>query len=467
MIIELSSEEAKDVLAKTVETLAEKVEYADVLYEKVQGVSVAKDKVEERVSASAATNGIVMRAYKQGQWREMSTDDFSNKHVQDMAAKLASFQPLSRTAVKLQQLEPWKLDEQVAVKIKPAEVEIEEKLEHVRRLYNNAVSLDKRIINVTVAYSDTTLERIFANTEGSMLRQVVPRASLFVVPIARESGKMDYDSLNRGGTVGFELLKDLEEKKIKETVNSSIDLLGASAPPSGHFAVILDPQVTGTFAHESFGHGCEADQIVRKRSYLVPYFGKQLGFEKLNICDDGTLLGGNGSFLFDDEGVKSRKNFILKNGVLEGYLHERYSASLMNAEPTGNGRRESFLRKLFVRMTNTYVEPGDYALEEMIEEVDNGVMLIHFVSGMEDPLAGGMELKSKKGYVIEKGKIGRILSMLTLSEYVPEFIASIDAVGKKDQFDIDRGTCGKGYEDHVPVGGGGVYIRAKAVVGQG
>jgi TldD protein len=165
--------------------------------------------------------------------------------------------------------------------------------------------------------------------------------------------------------------------------------------------------------------------------------------------------------------VKSRKNFILKNGVLEGYLHERYSASLMNAEPTGNGSRESFLRKLFVRMTNTYVEPGDYALEEMIEEVDNGVMLIHFVSGMEDPLAGGMELKSKKGYVIEKGKIGRILSMLTLSEYVPEFIASIDAVGKKDQFDIDRGTCGKGYEDHVPVGGGGVYIRAKAVVGQG
>ncbi len=467
MIIGPSSEEVKDVLEKTVEALAEKVEYADVLYEKVQGVRVAKDKVEERVSATAVANGVVMRAYKQGQWREMSTDDFSNSHIQDMTVKLASFQPLSRTAVKLQQLEPWKLDEQVPVKISPAEVEIEEKLEHVKRLYDIAASLDKRIINVTVAYSDATLERIFANTEGSMLRQVVPRASLFIVPIAKDSGKMDYDRLNRGGTVGFELLKDLEEKKIKETVNSSIDLLKASAPPSGHQAVILDPEVTGTFAHESFGHGCEADQILRKRSYLVPYFGKRMGFEKLNICDDGTVPGGNGSFLFDDEGVRSRKNFILKNGVLEGYLHERYSASLMNAEPTGNGRRESFLRKLFVRMTNTYVEPGDYSFEEMIEEVDSGVMLIHFVSGMEDPLAGGMELKSKKGYVIENGKIGRILSMLTLSEYVPEFIASIDAVGKKDQFDIDRGTCGKGYEDHVPVGGGGVYIRGKAVVGQG
>jgi TldD protein len=349
----------------------------------------------------------------------------------------------------------------------PTEVETEEKLQHVRRLYNTAMSYDKRIINTTVGYVDVISERTFANTEGSMLRQVIPRTSLFVMPIAREGGKMDYDYLSKGGTVGFEIVKNLEEKTIKETVDSSVALLKASAPPSGHLTVILDPGMTGTFAHESFGHGCEADQIVRKRSYLVPYFGKRMGLNKLSICDDGTVAGGNGSFLFDEEGVKSKKNYILRNGVLEGFLHERFSASLMNVEPTGNGRRESFLRKLFVRMTNTYVEPGDYSLDEMIEEIDNGVMLVRSSSGMEDPLAGGMELKSKKGFVIEKGKVGRILSTLTLSEKVPDFIASIDAIGTKDQFDTNRGTCGKGYEDLIPVGDGGVFIRGKAVVGQG
>jgi TldD protein len=467
MAADMSSEEAKDFLASAIGMLEEKVEYADVLFERVAGVSISKDKVEERVSTPAAICGVVLRAYKSGQWREMSAGNFSKERVQELAGNLASFNPLSKTDVKLQQLKPWKMDGEVNVKVKPAGVDLEEKLEHVRRLYNDAVSCDKRIINTTVAYLDTTLERIFVNTEGSMLRQVVPRVSLFLLPIAREAGRMDYDYLSCGGTGGFELVEDLEEKTVRKTVNSSIDLLKASAPPSGHFTVILDPGMTGTFAHESFGHGCEADQIVRKRSYLVPYFGKRMGFEKLNICDDGTLLRGNGSFLFDDEGVRSKKNYILRSGVLEGFLHERYSASLMNAEPTGNGRRESFLRKLFVRMTNTYVEPGDYDVEEMIEDVDNGVMLVHSVSGMEDPLAGGMELKSKKGFVIEKGKVGRILSMLTLSEYVPDFIASIDAVGKKDQFDMERGTCGKGYEDYVPVGDGGVYIRAKAVVGQG
>jgi TldD protein len=467
MVDDVSSEQAKELSIKAVEAMEKDVEYADVLYERTEGVSVAKDNVEERVSTPAAVRGVVLRAYKLGQWREASTYDFSGACVLKMARRLAGFEPLSKSAVKLQELSAWKLDEELKVNISPSEVDVEEKLGHVRKLHSDVVGHDKRIVNARVVYSDTVLERVFANTEGSVLRQVIPRTSLQIMPIARESGKMDYDILSCGGTAGFEIVKDLEEKHVKETVDSSISLLKASAPPSGHFRVILDQGMTGTFAHESFGHGCEADQIVRKRSYLVPYFGKHIGFEKLNICDDGTLPGGYGSFLFDDEGVRSRKNYILKSGVLEGFLHERFSASLMNAEPTGNGRRESFLRKLFVRMTNTYVEPGDYSLDEMVEEIDYGVMLVHCISGMEDPLAGGMELKSKKGYVIEKGRVGRVLSTLTLTESVPDFIASIDAVGKREQFDMEAGTCGKGYEDFVPVGDGGVYIRAKAVVGQG
>jgi len=464
---ENSSDEAKELSIKAVEAMEKSVEYADVLCENAEGVRVAKDNAEERVSTPASFQGVVLRAYKMGQWREASTYDLSAPHVVEMARELARFEPLSRNSLKLQELRPWKLDTELNVKINPSEVDVEEKLKHVRRIHNEVVSHDKRVVNARVFYSDTVLERVLANSEGSELRQVVPRISLQISPIVRESGKMDYDYLSIGGTGGFEVVENLEEKAVKETVDSSVSLLKASAPPSGHFKVILDPGMAGTFAHESFGHGCEADQIVRKRSYLVPYFGKRLGFEKLNICDDGTLPGGNGSFLFDDEGVRSKKNYILESGILKGFLHERYSASLMKTEPTGNGRRENFLRKLFVRMTNTYVEPGDYSLDEMIEEIDYGVMFVHSFSGMEDPLAGGMELKSKKGYVIEKGKVGRVLSMLTLSENVPDFIASIDAVGKKEQFYMEQGTCGKGHEDLVPVGDGGVYIRAEAVVGQG
>jgi TldD protein len=467
MVNDISAEDAKELLSEAVKIMEKNVEYADAMYEKAEGVSVAKDRAGERVSVPAtAINGIVLRAYKMGQWREASSHDHSISNVREMARRVSAFQPVGKDGTKLQELRPWKIDAELPVKIKPSDVETKEKLEGVRRLFNTAMNSDKRIVNANVNYFELTLERIFANTEGSLLRQVIPRASLFVVPIAREFGKMDYDYLSLGGVIGFEVLKNLDERKVKETVDSSTSLLGVSAPPSGRMTIILDQGMTGTFAHESFGHGCEADQILRKRSYLAPYYGKRMGFEKLSICDDGTVPGGNGSFLFDDEGVKSKKNYILKNGSLVGYIHERYSASQMNVDPTGNGRRESFLRKLFVRMTNTYVEPGDYSLEEMIEEVDDGVLLMRMVSGMEDPLAGGMELKCKKGYVIEKGKIGRLLSSLTLSEYVPDFIASIDAI-EKGHFEVDRGMCGKGYEDYVPVGSGGGHIRGKAVVGQG
>lgn len=467
MTSNVASEEIKDLLVKIVHILEKNAEYADVLYDSIEGISIRKDNVEERVSTPAAIKGVVLRVYKSGLWREISVNDFSSENIKEAAKKLALFQPTRKKAVKLQEMKPWKLDKEVAVKIKPSEVEIEEKLEHVRRIYKDATSYDKRIVNTTVRYSDATLERIFANTEGSLLRQVIPRTSFFFVPIAKEAGRMDYDYLSQGGTVGFEVLKNLEEEAIKETVDNSIELLKASTPPSGYYTVILDPGMTGIFAHESFGHGCEADQMVRERSYLTTYLGKRIGFDKLNICDDGTLPHGNGSFLFDDEGIKSRKTHILKNGVLKSFLHERYSASLINVEPTGNGRRESFLRKLFVRMTNTYVEPSDYTLEEMIEGIDEGVMLVHAFSGMEDPLAGGMQLKSKKGYMIEKGKLTKVFSTLTLTENVLDFIASIDAVGKKDQFEMRTGTCGKGHEDLVPVGSGGVHIRAKAVVSQG
>ncbi len=467
MLDSVSSEEVKDALVGAIEMLEGAVEYADILFENIDGVSISKDKAEERISTPAKIQGGVLRAYKKGQWREISVNGFSSKNIQEAATKLVAFQPMSKNGVKLHTLKPWKLDKEMNVKLRPSDVELEEKLNYVQRFYSEAMTYDKRIINTNVVYSDQMVERIFANTEGSLLRQVIPRISLFIFPIARESGKMDYDYLSQGGTVGFEFVENLEETAVRKVAKNSIDLLNAPTAPSGYFNIILDPGMTGIFAHESFGHGCEADQVVRRRSYLTHHLAKSIGFDKLNICDDGTLPRGNGSFFFDDEGIKSRKNYILRNGVLEGFLHERYSAALMDTAPTGNGRRESFLKKLFVRMTNTYVEPGNWSLDEMIEDIDEGVMLVHGLSGMEDPLAGGMELKSKRGYKIEKGKTTNLLSTLTLTEHVLDFISSIDAIGGKEQFDTSRGNCGKGYEDLVPVGDGGVYIRGKAVVSQG
>ena len=155
----------------------------------------------------------------------------------------------------------------------------------------------------------------------------------------------------------------------------------------------------------------------------------------------------------------------MENGILKIVLHDRYTASAMNLTPGGNGRRESFSHKLHVRMTNTYFGTGDWKLEEMIEGIKYGVMLIRGFYGMEDPLAGGMQVTSKKGYLIENGERTKLLGAITMSGYVLFVLHSIDAVSKGPVV-YRGGTCGKGHEDYVPVTTGGPYLRAqKGVVG--
>jgi TldD protein len=176
--------------------------------------------------------------------------------------------------------------------------------------------------------------------------------------------------------------------------------------------------------------------------------------------------GGYGSYVFDDEGIPAKENVLVRNGVLKGFLTDRYSASVLNCENTASSRIESYLTKHFVRMSNTYFATGDLTFEELIEPVKKGVMLLRSNFGMEDPLGGGIQCTSTKGYMIENGRIGTPLTGVSLSGSVLELLRSIDGVGKEAEFGL--GTCGKGSEDLVPVGDGGPYLRIqKAIVSGG
>jgi len=221
--------------------------------------------------------------------------------------------------------------------------------------------------------------------------------------------------------------------------------------------------MTGLIAHESFGHGLEADQILRDRSYLKQHLNKQVASEICSIYDTPSLEKKLGSYFFDDEGIIAGHNILVENGILKNFIYDRRTASELDATPQGNGRRESFAHPVNVRMSNTYFGSGDYELEEMISEIKEGVMLVHGYFGMEDPLGGGMQCTSKKGYLIENGERTKILKATALSGDVLEMLKNIDAVSK-DTLKLDGGTCGKGSEDMVPVTSGGSYIRAKNVL---
>jgi TldD protein len=429
-------------------------QYFDILYDSISSTTITKSPSAENFSVNTKKSGIVARSFL-GSWKEVAIE--ANADLNKIKTKIPK---VSNKGNLIAEFEGWSLNKEVKSKIDPANVPIDKKIERVREIYKYIKNADERIINVRIKYLELLTERIFVNNEGCKLRQVIPRTRVLLFPIAKEGSVVDYDYFVKSGEMGFEIFDSLENGVLDQVVKNSLEMLKAELPPAGRKTIILDPQMTGLIAHESFGHGLEADQILRDRSYLKQHLNKQVASEICSIYDTPSLEKKLGSYFFDDEGIKAGHNILVENGILKDFIYDRRSASELNATPQGNGRRESFAHPINVRMTNTYFGSGDYELEEMISETKDGVMLVHGYFGMEDPLGGGMQCTSKKAYLIENGERTKILKATALSGDVLEMLMNIDAVSK-DALRLDGGTCGKGSEDMVPVTSGGSYIRAK------
>jgi len=203
---------------------------------------------------------------------------------------------------------------------------------------------------------------------------------------------------------------------------------------------------------------------MRGRSYLAELKGKKIVSELVSMHDNSGLKGERGYFIFDDEGVKSNDTVLVKNGVLTHFMHGRQSAAFMNSDVTGNARAQDFSRKVFVRMSNTYVEPGDWKHDELVEETKEGYYLIKALTGMEDPLGGNLQVITHKAKEIKDGELGQLYKGVGISGKVLEFLSRVDAV--TDDFEVRGSGCGKGHEDYVPVSSGGPFMRVrKAIIG--
>lgn len=459
------TDEVYDVLENVGNILDGSVEYWDALYDSQSQCLISKDNVDERISTPELT-GVLVRAFKDGVWFSSGTYKTDKKVVADMAKKLIKSVQKPKKPIKLKPLEAQKIDKKLPAKKDPTVVPLEEKLRRIREVHNLASKSDKRIINAQIRYIDGKIERFFVNSEGSRMSQSVPRTRIIILPIAREGDKIRADYVIFGQSEGFEVIERADfEEVTKKVVKSSIELLGAKTPPSGEFTVVVDPAMAGIIAHESFGHGLEADQVIRDRSYLSSLVGKKVASEQATIIDSSALPAAWGSYVFDDEGVPAKENVLVENGILKGFLHDRLTASALEAELTSSSRVESFLTKHFVRMSNTYFAPGDMTLEDLLEPVKHGVMLVNASFGMEDPLGGGIQVTSNKGYMIENGKATSPLTEVALSGSVLDLLKNIDGASK--DFKVDSGTCGKGSEDYVPVGSGGGYLRIKKAIVSG
>jgi TldD protein len=439
--------------------------YVEAVAESSSGSTLRLDRSQCSPVSLPVVRGVGFRAWCGAGWLDAATGGLDDAAVDAAAAALAERVKRHPGGGGPPGTNPsGRLEERTRSVRVSEEVALEEKVELARHIHEVGLGVPG-VQNTIVNIASYTDERLFLASSGGRRHQVVDRTNFAIIPLAMENGKVEFDLLLGGKTAGWELLQDASDAKVQESARTAVALLKAGSPPSGAMPVLLDPSTAGTFAHESFGHGTEADQFLRERSYLKPHLGERVGPECLTLVDDGTIPGAWGSIFFDDEGTPSHRTVMVDQGLFVEVLHDRQTAAALKRAPTGNARRADFLSREFVRMTNTLVDPGDWTVEELVEEAKDGVLLEVCTSGMEDPLGGQMQIKVKRGRLIEKGELGPPIGAMALSGRVLDFLKAVKGVGKPDQFDVTPGWCGKGHTDHLPAGTGGSYLLSHAIVG--
>jgi TldD protein len=210
------------------------------------------------------------------------------------------------------------------------------------------------------------------------------------------------------------------------------------------------------------GHGLEGDFNRKQTSAFAGRMGQKVASELVTVIDDGTIANRRGSLNVDDEGIPTRRNVLIENGVLVGYMQDRLNARLMGAEPTGNGRRESYAHQPMPRMTNTFMLAGQDDPAEILRSVPRGLYAVNFGGGQVDITSGKFVFSASEAYLIEDGKVTRPVKGATLIGNGPDALTRVSRVGNDLKMDEGVGTCGKDGQS-VPVGVGLPTIRIDGI----
>jgi TldD protein len=252
------------------------------------------------------------------------------------------------------------------------------------------------------------------------------------------------------------------EEPAAMAAREAIAMLDAEEAPSGEMPVVVEAGWGGVLFHEAVGHGLEGDAIHGKYSFYAGKLGQRVASEQIDLVDDGSIPGLRGSSNMDDEGTATRENVLIERGILKGYMHSILSAKQLGAQPTGNGRRESYKDYPLVRMTNTYIRGGEHEPGEIFRNTKKGLYAKAFWGGVVDTASGNFTFSVREAYLIEKGKVAGPVSGATLIGNGPEALRSIDMLG--NNLGYGPGTCGKG--QWVPVTSGQPTLRlSKITVG--
>jgi TldD protein len=334
-------------------------------------------------------------------------------------------------------------------------------LELLQRADEAARSSGDAITQVQAGCGASRRQVLVANSEGLLARDQQARTRFSVSCVATGDTGLQTGFESAARTMGFELFDEVSVEELAQlAATRALSKLSARPAPSGQLPVVLAGGSGGILFHEACGHGLEADHIVKDASVYTGMVGQQVASPLVTLIDDGTVGSEWGTFAVDDEGRPAQRNVLIDQGVLTDYLWDYLRARKEGRVSSGNGRRQTYQHLPMVRMTNTFLLPGEEDADEIVAQTPHGVYVAKLGGGQVNTTTGDFVFGTTEAYLIENGKITEPLRDANLIGNGPEILKRIDAVAT--DFAMTPGTCGKDGQS-VPVGCGQATMRLTGV----
>ncbi|MEM2926133.1 MAG: TldD/PmbA family protein [Candidatus Bathyarchaeia archaeon] len=459
--------ELKDLLEKAVQDgLKAGASFCEARFFEGRSHTISIENGVARSLSFGIQRGIGIRVILKGRWGFASTNNLSEgsieKTLHDAIGGAKALLSFKGEEADLFEVKPSKDTVLHRAKISPEDVDPKEKVQRMLELERVARTFSDRVKDTFLSYRDYLTRIIVCNSFGTLVEEVSPRTYAYCSVISREAENMQIGFEYVGNVGGYEIIEAIHPDNFsKRAAEKAVSLLKAHSPPRGTFTVVLDQKVGGLFVHEAFGHNSEGDLVFGGQSIVSDKLGQMVASELVTIIDDPTMPR-NGHFIYDHEGTRAKPHIIVDRGILKGFLHSLESAAKLKAEPQGSARAQSHQFPPIVRMSNTYFAPGDFSLEEILEDIDLGVYLSGSQYGYVETEKGQFTCKVEEGWLIKDGELTEHLRDVAISGITLDALKNVTAVGKDLKVEAP-GTCGKDNQA-APVDSGSPHIRIEGIV---
>ena len=442
--------------------------FVDIRFENTQQTQLDVVNGVTRNTSLSTTKGAGIRAFVDGSWAFGHTNELTAMGIRETARNVAHMSLATRPWVSEHfeiEAPTFKGRSEYKVEGPINTTPVEDKVSLANEIGAEMSAFDKRVVNSRVVYRDVYTELHVLNSLGTNVSEAHGRIVIIPFCTAKDHRGPQQAHAALGFTTG---LGDISSERIRwfaeEPSRIALSLLDSKAMKGGIYDVLADPALNGAMIHEAFGHACEGDSLTGGTSVLQDRLDTSVGPEHINLVDDPTLSGHVGSFTYDWEGTKAKRRQLVKSGILSEFIHTLDTSSRMNMIANGGARAMTFMFPPITRMSNTFMEPGDWQFDELVKDTKEGVLLCNVDYGYTDSTKGQFMFKATHGRIIDNGELGGYVRDASIAGLILDILSKIDACC--DDFFYDVGSCGtQGQMAWVMSGGPHVRIRQVPVGG--